>query len=852
MKRSGYRKLRDVPDVDYREKEESDDLYDTESEEEERNETIDGEPLEAAATSTPFNLAPPRLLVEGTSLHELGANSSAEDFHSAATFLGQLSEDSDVRQRSVESDTRTVVEGELSPALSQPSDERLSPPLLLSSDESVEPEPSETPVIVDNPLPVNADVDLLLANVEHPPVNGEDLLQQLEGDSSSHSDDDNDTAEMAAEIELRKVVAQLQAVAFQITEMHEEIDDVDLMSNSEIVEMYDELKGLRIRLVTLNNEVNLAGDPNRNYDAQVQPLLGTSKDDLKKLKAKVSAIKAAEENKQADRDAAAEKERARLEKEKKEEEIAKANAFKRAVQEIKAVKKSLSQSYCLKDLSTERSEVLRREKEKGVLAAEFTRMRDLVNNLLTQSDVIPQNESVYNELIDDVSAIDKLKKAYEDKVYSDLVENDLTEEKLKLAELTKIDVGKFNGELGIGDDYYTFKSKFTKAYVNHPKSLTVEWLKNNHLEGPAKDAVGSLDSLDEIWDRLLKNFGDTEQMLKYKFVSIDRMGSMARRKGYKAKNVFVQALVNIMQDVLDLAEEHSLTGELNYGEQFSKVINLLENHYQNLWYKIAADESVTKEGRWKRLIKFLNSQLSILQLRAIEENETSSSRDRENKEEKENKKRDNAGGGAGNRLSKVNLVKKLCSFCGDTHPSANTEFTNCKKFLLMSCKERSGLIRRLKYCLQCLSGKTKFNDPNHICADKWVCKNISHVSYQKKLHFLVCELHSKDDENMALFGVFQIEVLTADWQRKLFQGKSGFVSRHTTLVGCKAIEDKPKETDMMDQVIADKSQCGTPTFLLQPVLFTVMCSGSCSTTAVKGFSAEKPQLICCRINAKKT
>ena len=125
----------------------------------------------------------------------------------------------------------------------------------------------------------------------------------------------------------------------------------------------------------------------------------------------------------------------------------------------------------------------------------------------------------------------------------------------------------------------------------------------------------------------------------------------------------------------------------------------------------------------------------------------------------------------------------------------------------------------MKYCLQCLSGKTKFNDPNHICADKWVCKNISHVSYQKKLHFLVCELHSKDDENMALFGVFQIEVLTADWQRKLFQGKSGFVSRHTTLIGCKAIEDKPKETDMMDQVIADKSQCGTPTFLLQPVPF---------------------------------
>ena len=79
----------------------------------------------------------------------------------------------------------------------------------------------------------------------------------------------------------------------------------------------------------------------------------------------------------------------------------------------------------------------------------------------------------------------------------------------------------------------------------------VEWLKNNHLEGPAKEAVGSLDSLDEIWLRLKNNFGNTEQMLIYKFSTIDNLGGMFRRKGFKAKKVFFQTLVNIMQDVLD-------------------------------------------------------------------------------------------------------------------------------------------------------------------------------------------------------------------------------------------------------------------------------------------------------------
>ena len=156
-----------------------------------------------------------------------------------------------------------------------------------------------------------------------------------------------------------------------------------------------------------------------------------------------------------------------------------------------------------------------------------------------------------------------------------MVDNDLTEDKLKLAESTKVDIGKFNGQFGVKDDYYTFKTKFLKAYRNHPKHLMVEWLKNNHLEGPAKDAVGSLDSLEEIWVRLKNNFGNTEQMLIHKFSTIDNLGSMFRRKGFKAKKVFVQTLVNIMQDVLDLANENDLTGELHYGRQLSTIVALL-------------------------------------------------------------------------------------------------------------------------------------------------------------------------------------------------------------------------------------------------------------------------------------
>ena len=110
-----------------------------------------------------------------------------------------------------------------------------------------------------------------------------------------------------------------------------------------------------------------------------------------------------------------------------------------------------------------------------------------------------------------LTRLGKNKSAYEKKAYDDLVTNDLTEQKLKLAESIQIDVGKFSGVLGVGDDYYTFKSKFLKAYTDYPQRLLVQYLKNNHLEGRAKDSVGSLDEMESIWVRLENNFESLEE-----------------------------------------------------------------------------------------------------------------------------------------------------------------------------------------------------------------------------------------------------------------------------------------------------------------------------------------------------
>ena len=101
---------------------------------------------------------------------------------------------------------------------------------------------------------------------------------------------------------------------------------------------------------------------------------------------------------------------------------------RRQSNEIEEIRKSLLRLDSVENLSTERSEVLRRDKEKTSIAAEFTRMRDLVNTLVIQPNVIPGKEAVLNDLIDYVKQIEGRIAKYEDKVHCDLVDNDLTEE----------------------------------------------------------------------------------------------------------------------------------------------------------------------------------------------------------------------------------------------------------------------------------------------------------------------------------------------------------------------------------------------------------------------------------------
>ena len=494
--------------------------------------------------------------------------------------------------------------------------------------------------------------------------------------------------------------------------------------------------------------------------------------------------------------------------------LAQKQAFERLSKEVETMYLKLNTAFTAPATNLSREAMLRRKEEKPALAIEFDRFRERADKVISNTEAqFDGKDDIIRNIIKLSGILEKSKTNYDNKVYHDLMINDLTDDKLKLAEQTNIDIGKFSGNAG--EDYYTFKSKFLKRYVHHPKSLMVETLKNNHLAGKAKQCVGSVDDIDNIWKRLKDNFGNTEHMLMHHFSTINKMGSMTKRKSYTEKKHYLQAIINSMQDAINLATEHDLVGELHYGDQLRKVVGLLEPYLQNGWYKIVSEESVAKPVRWLRLIVYLEAQLSIIQTRAFETESDEFKQVLPSAEDKSQK-----GGRGGKPQSGFTVTHdsaapatgELCKLCDDKHPSANKAFWSCKIFLLMSFKDRGELVRKKQHCLQCLDVSTKWRDPNHSCSTTYICPHASHSRFDKKLHILLCGPHAKDEQNKNLFEVFKAEMLTANWQQKIIK----------TLVSWTPVCAFNTETSKLityDNGLPDATNAPASVFILQPVPF---------------------------------
>ena len=591
-----------------------------------------------------------------------------------------------------------------------------------------------------------------------------------------------------------KVYGQLNGLIFQMRELMEDLEDLEYVSFEKMKSGADEMKALRVEIYSMNSELlALQGKAyNEETDKSVSESLVVSKKRLKEIELAIS-IAAAEEKKQdfllKDQD----------QKIKVAEASSRRFAYETVLKELISLINLLVERYDIAgDAANLTKEiVLKRKEMKKSYSADYERIKVLIDRLLSFTDVVLDGkEVVINAQILKLSGLTESKLAFEEKLIQDLERFDLTDEKLKLATQTKVNIGKFSGSLEKGMDFYTFQSKFLRTYAQYPKGLRVEWLINNHLEGRAKECVGSLDDLEEIWNRLRNNFGNTDMLLEHQFTKVYQLGPMRNQKSYEQKRHFLQSLINSVQDVTDIATEHNLKGVLQFGDQLQKIVEMLDMHMQNNWYKGIAEDDVPKEQRWNRLLKFLGAELKIVQIRAVE---TGSSKGEKNPSNPAGKDSGAARspGGANVSPGSVLITHENCRLCDEKHDNGGINFVLCKRFLKMGFRKRADLVRKKKCCFQCLDGQTGWRESNHKwkCTHKWVCRHDFHDTYDKKLHFLLCSRHAEDEKNRELYEEFKREVLIDEWQKEL----------HASIYICRALStDVAKKTDVAKEIDVTK------------------------------------------------
>ena len=179
------------------------------------------------------------------------------------------------------------------------------------------------------------------------------------------SDNDIDMAS-----QLRRLVADLETIMFQIDEIHDGMDTIHQLSYNTKSQTLNELKDLRIAMIKTKKELDLSRENEQyDYSERCDKLVVLAKGDIDSLKSALSFVDNSHEKAQFEQEA-----RSRNEMElKKAERLSKANAFQRSVEEVHNMYTSLVKAYSLVDVDTSRDAMLKRDKEKQAIASTFNK-----------------------------------------------------------------------------------------------------------------------------------------------------------------------------------------------------------------------------------------------------------------------------------------------------------------------------------------------------------------------------------------------------------------------------------------------------------------------------------------------
>ena len=436
------------------------------------------------------------------------------------------------------------------------------------------------------------------------------------------------------------------------------------------------------------------------------------------------------------------------------------------INEVKRITKELFSEFSknrTKEVSDEEI-VLRKED----LPANLLKLEQLSTKFQRCLEIVPDNyegkEDIINALTQNYNDLLSEKKSHELFINSEIKLREIAKEKSFQVSSLNINLSKFSGydsEL----DIYTFQFEFEKLYLKTtPKKMLPDLLKYNYLNDPALALVKCVDSIDEMWLRLKKAYGDPKTLLANKLSAVKKVGPLWKVSGDKLMSSLM-SLINGIKDLITLAKYHKIEAKLFHGDGLDMIYSIMGETRVTKWISKTCEKSFEEEELWNHLIIFLEKELRVQQelshvnKKYLQEPKIDSSHLSLNTP--------NASVVQGSSISSKDQSsshvtstpeeEKSCSFCNEKDHyitvglsgSKSVHYYSCPKFVSMNPLERFKELRRLGFCYQCLLPGAIQNNGKHengTCQSNFTCKHPSHDRYRRK-HVLVCQEHSGNDEN---------------------------------------------------------------------------------------------------------
>ena len=188
---------------------------------------------------------------------------------------------------------------------------------------------------------------------------------------------------------------------------------------------------------------------------------------------------------------------------------------------------------------------------------------------------------------------------------------EISKEKLFKESKLNIKLDKFKNYDSL-TDIYTFKSNFEKIYAKTtPSRLMPDLLKNNFLDEPALSLVKSIDDIAEIWNRLIKAYGEPKIMLSKKIELLRTVDTIWKSKDSEKISDALARIISIIRDLMKLSERHNIEGRLYNSDAIDRIYKILGDSRVTRWLTSICDVTLDDRELWVRLLGFSEKELKV-------------------------------------------------------------------------------------------------------------------------------------------------------------------------------------------------------------------------------------------------